>query len=189
MEVEMFDVTETNAAGVADCSEEQKQLIEKLGLRGQTSIFDSSKDGSAKPYRQMTQVEFFVYSRCFPRTVKLEDFNDHVIPLRVLQAAALCKERGWFEQLWVMMQEVGKDDPVLVGSSSRHSISDGHLIARWGDALLPFDQLAKQARARFRDEVQANANEQISKIQQQIEQVNDPATDLATLARMRQVFW
>lgn len=128
---------------------ETATLIEELGLNGQTKLIGGT-DIKPFPYRIMTAEEFKVFQLLFPIMTKLEDYSSDLIPLRVLQVAAHCKSTGFLDKgLWIMHPEDARLDPILCGKTTIPGQQWGeriYLLARWGTALKPFNQLREQAK-------------------------------------------
>lgn len=162
MLVETYEVTELTADLKPECDAEALALIESLNLNGQMDLATRSDDGAAKrnPYRHMTREEALVYGLLLPKKTKIADYADGMIPLRVLQVAAHAKEH--FTELWVWSPASAADkDPLLVGMTkqpipgmpSHYTRDTEWLLARWGDVLLPFPELIKQAAVRAREKI------------------------------------
>ncbi len=150
MQVETYEQTEMTSAG-PECDAEAIALIESLGLTGQQELI-TRPDGDAvrNPYRLMTEEELCVYSLLMPKHVEISKYSDGPIPLRVLQVAAHARDLG-LPVLRVWCPATGpKDDPILVAREHDYT-SKIWLLARWGDALLPMEELAKKAAALARD--------------------------------------
>ncbi len=150
MLVETYELEEVKGEAeqmVAD--HEAIELIEKLGLEGQKSL--SNKDTTTRmPYPEMTGDQEFVYSTLFPTKTDVENYSAGIIPIRVLQVVAFLKQNNFFKKIRIWHSTGRKDkDPVLVGygidpdASWRDKL---FLLARWGDALLPFEELMRQAK-------------------------------------------
>jgi hypothetical protein len=137
--------------------EEALLLIDQLNLTGQQSlvkdvVVDDEVVVKRNPYRKMTGEEAAIFNTLLPRHVKLTDYNDGPIPLRVLQVAAHAKEL--FDELQVYCpSDPRAPDPLLVGIMGGRSYADNplsggeiFLLARWGEILEPLDDLRKKAR-------------------------------------------
>lgn len=141
-EVELVDQDEMQQLATDG---ETSMLIESLGLEGQKSLTNKEK-GTVTPYRVVSAEERFVFRTLFPNQTKVESYKDGPLPLRVLQVIAHVRElnipdMGYFE---VWHPNVGIDDPVLVARKSSY-YDPVYLLARWGNALLPFETLKAQA--------------------------------------------
>lgn len=172
MQVETYEVTETNPeTGLAEFEPEALALIEALGLEGQkertrTRALEGGESVTTIcPYREMTAEEQRVYGYLFAKEMPIEKYDRGPIPLRVLQVAALAQREGWFDRLEVWCPESAQDkDPLLVGVSGPHG-GTKHILARWGDALAPFDELVALARKRWVEEARANLTEKLATVE------------------------
>lgn len=148
MKVETYETAVLDNSPNALVAEgEMLELIKSLGLEGQLAIakpVEGDASTSLCPYRVMTKREMKVYGLCFPRKTALKDYKDSLIPLRVLQVAAHAKE--WFPKIMVWHPEPGKPDPLLVGYTGESWNAEPFLLARWGDALDPFETLVEKAK-------------------------------------------
>jgi len=152
MQVETYEATETTVDG-AECTQDAVQLMRELELDGQLKRLEQS-NGVANPYRKMTAEEAFVYQRVCPKRTRLNEYDSGWVPLRVLQVAA--HARTMFTTLLVLHPEDVRIDPVLVGTSTKynalHTRDDDHILARWGEVLLPLAELRAKAIADWRHE-------------------------------------
>lgn len=156
MQVETFEVISIDEQGGQiineEVNEEALALIERLGLKGQMQLIRESEAGEEQvvtrvPYRAMTAEEGAVYRACFPETSALEKFRQSAIPLRVLQVAA--HAAPMFELLEVWHPKEDRDDPLLVGVRKDPEATyrrQQFVLARWGEALVPFEELRTRAR-------------------------------------------
>ena len=167
MEVETYEVTEATTEGKDsfEVEAEAASLIEELGLEGQKGLLAPDPDpdvktGTRVPYKKMTQQEVKVYSTLYPQRVDVEKYNDGPIPVRVLQVVA--HARGMFEKLQVWGPQVMDPDPVLVGVNGSYYSGDMFLLARWGDALAPFEELYQRAFESLKTEWVDKAQEVVS---------------------------
>lgn len=156
MEVETFEQTELLAGKEeVECTQEQIDLINQLGLEGQKKLINKDEETDEEnvcPYRLMTDREQSIYEKLFSRKIKLEEYSAGPIPLRVLQVAAHAKTLPdviigvsvWYEPT------TADKDPLLVGNTAKWN--EFFLLARWGDALRPFEELAKEAGRRIKQE-------------------------------------
>lgn len=151
-EVEPVDQSEMQALAAEG---EALQLIESLELEGQKSLVNQ-ETGTIVPYRFITAQERFVFKTLFPQETKLQNYKDGPIPLRVLQVAAHVKSlnRDDMAYLQVWYPKQGIDDPVLIARPDYYK-DPIYLIARWGQALKPLDELMKKAVAEQKVRVKA----------------------------------
>lgn len=144
MNVETFEVEELLADGSTEDQEKAKDLTSSLALEGQKKFFES-KDRF--PYRKMTRQEAQVYGLICPSRTALSKYEDSPIPLRVLQVAAHAKGLGFFDELVVMHPASAvQDDPLLVGRKGTEWSGEFYILARWGNILLPFQELMQRAK-------------------------------------------
>lgn len=181
MQIETYEIEEIKSeVGTLAADHESLELIEKLGLEGQKRL--SNKETVTRmPYPQMTDDQDFVYSTLFPEKSKVERYSSGIIPIRILQVISFLKENNFFEKIEIWHSSTRKDkDPVLVGYAKNLETTwrdDTFLIARWGDALLPFEELMKQAKSIAFNNLKHKANEAYLKcktVMATIECVKDP---------------
>lgn len=167
MEVETYEAIEMTYDGTVECEAEALELIESLNLEGQKSLVKKDVSGTVarSPYRKMTQEELIVYQAILPRRVKLPNYSDGPIPLRVLQVAAHASELFKSLEVWCP-QNVKDPDPLLVGLKGEHYWQpDFHILARWGEVLEPFNALADKASVMVRNARKNGLHEIIAKCQ------------------------
>lgn len=148
MQVETYEALEYETGEQApEMEAEAIEIIELLGLEGQRKLLAGEGETQTRaPYRKLTAQEKRVYSVLCPESSSLEDFDACPIPLRVLQVAAHARELYDEVVVWCPRTEVD-NDPVLIGRNSTGYYShDEFLLARWGEVLLPFDELVEVAK-------------------------------------------
>lgn len=157
MEIETFELVERDEDGTLECCEEQKAMIEKLGLEGQQSLLSGDDNsGPVNPYPQATAEQVAVYKSVFPKEISVETYDRGPMPLRVLQvlehARTIFPDNCKF-QVWCPISPLDLD-PVLV---ARINHSTYHLLARWGEALTPYSDLFKKAVEKVRENFRLKA--------------------------------
>ena len=150
MQVETFEQTEVDCDGTVEKDAEVLALISSLALEGQGKLL--SVDGKKRvPYREMSKREVFVYSQVFPSKEPAHQYQAGPIPLRALQVLAHAHDLVIFKKLEVW-HNANLKDPVLVAFKEPYG-SIPFILARWGEALVPFAELEKlacnMARAKF----------------------------------------
>lgn len=169
MEIQTYEVTEATTEGrdSFEIEEAAKALIEELGLEGQQELLREPDDSGVStriPYQKMTATERAVYSTLYPQRDSPEKYSSGPIPLRVLQVVA--HARTLFDHLEIWGPAEYDPDPVLVGiNGSTYNPTDVFLLARWGDALAPFDELRERAHAEIERKFTAKAEEVIQECQ------------------------
>lgn len=158
MQVETYEVNEVQHDGrPAEDPSEALAIVEALGLEGQSKFYaEDAENGSVKtiPFRLLTEEENRVYSILMPKRVTLAKYADGMIPTRVLMVAALAKEMFDELRVWCPL-DAREKDPILLGVERTGGFPAErlYLLARWGEELLPFDQLAEKASKVARDRV------------------------------------
>lgn len=155
MEIETFEVLETGPDGPIDNPEEYAELVTELDLAGQRSLLEASGEGDVFPYRKMTADERRIYELLMPSETDAVAFTESAIPVRVLQVLAHAKaltdknEEPFFKEFIIMHpNNADVKDPVLYGKHFYGSSSyefHRYILARWGSALAPLSELAKEA--------------------------------------------
>ncbi len=163
MLVETYEVSEVDSEGVVECEAEAVELIEKLGLEGQKSLFSKNAEKPIRsPYRKMTKEEVNIYKAIFPEETELKKFSDEPIPVRVLQVAAHATQI--YDNVYVWHSKNGDiPDPVLVGKNGSYSSTEFYILARWGTALASFAELTKIGVKIMRENAADQINEIIEK--------------------------
>lgn len=194
MQVETYEIEDASSEASAMANDAAAlELIEKLGLTGQSSLLN--KDTVTRvPYRAMERTEMIVYKALCDEDVKLENYSADAIPVRVLQVAAHAKETGMFNDLRVWYpKEARIDDPVLVGiirtklypnepqyeSLTRDTF---YILARWGKTLLSLEKLEETAVKMCRNRRLNQLRKIATEVQTAIKIAED-TTDLETLAK------
>src|SRR5205085_1051097 len=132
-----------------DKKNEWEEKIMSLGLEGQLKLTNNSEKNSASPYTHMNQHMINVFEILCPTKVAVQAYDKTQIPIDVLSHIALCKQEGYFQKLEVWYDNM-HPDPIVVGYvTTSWSSPIIHLIARWGDEIIPFEQLVEKAVRRF----------------------------------------
>lgn len=137
-------------------SEEWLKVCAELGLHEQLRRAGTiEKVGN--PYMKVDPRSERVYTMLCPAKEVYTKYSNSTIPLDILQEINRCVKNGWFNKIEVWYDDKSPD-PFVVGHIYRNGSewnSDKFLIARWGDELLPFEQLLAKAVSRFRDAYKA----------------------------------
>lgn len=145
MKVETYEIDEVRP----DCQDDKTELLalaEQLGLKGQRKLL-STETVTTFPYRVMTEEEDRVYSTLLGAKVELAEFQESVIPIRVMQVAAHASEYEQTRHLVVWFSRSDKD-PLLVGQKGPYE-GPHFLLARWGDVLDSMAILKEKAFAKL----------------------------------------
>lgn len=128
--------------------QEWEEKINALGLEGQQKLTKNSPKDSASPYTFMNEQMKLVFTTLCPTKALVEKYDKSVIPIEVLSHIALCKQENYFKKLEIWYDNKSPD-PVVVGHLTDSYSSPLHLIARWGDEIIPYEQLVEKAVRRY----------------------------------------
>lgn len=134
-------------------------VAERLGLVGQLAVSSGFK------YRTPSEEQLLVYSTLFPKKVRVEQYADEPIPLRVLDVLERAKASGLFEYFCVWCPETRAADPVLVGHTTDPRgtwFGSDILLARWGSSLDEWPAMLKAARDKIVEKVRREAEEALA---------------------------
>lgn len=160
MNVETYEVAEIKQ----DCQDDKNELralSEKLGLTGQTKLL-SDAVVTTFPYRKMTQEEDRVYGVMLTGRCRIDQFEESVIPLRVMQVAAHAAQFTETQHMKVWYCP-SSPDPILVGSTGEYS-GPTFILARWGDVLDSFHIVKQKALAKLITKAKNEIAEKVQKV-------------------------
>lgn len=166
MLVETYEIEEctTGDQTPIEVESEAEHLIGELGLKGQEQLLVVDDEGDAHriPYQRMSQEEMKVYKTLYPETDDHTEYSSGPFPLRVLQVIA--HGRTLFDSMAVWYPQTSDPDPVLVGWLADDSGGDTpFMLARWGDAIEPFEVLYERAVETVSTTWKANAEDVASR--------------------------
>lgn len=145
MKIETYEIEEvTGELDNMAADSEALELCRKMGLDQQLSMADTTSD-TRFPYPKMTTQEALIYGILCPVKTPLEKYNASIIPLRVLQVAAFCREHPLVKRMEIWHPAVVRNDPVLVAWDSAYA-GQSFILARWGNVLEPLEKLIEMAR-------------------------------------------
>lgn len=183
MQVETYEIEELKGSEATTMAADSEaiELAQKLGLEGQLSLCNT-ETATRNPYKTMTALENLVYGTIFRSTTKVENYRSGIIPLRVLQVIAHCRENQLFHHLEIWHPTDRKEtDPILVGHLTANPWDTGNgvfLLARWGDCLLPFEQLAEKAKVIWKSKMRQELTEAVARAKICLEQVETKAEEV-----------
>lgn len=159
---------------------EWKALVEELGLEGQAKLI-AKREGTdvnkkASPYIHLNKKYANIFSVLCPEVVDYKKYDKTTIPREVLKEIALCEKEGYFDAIKIWYDDASPD-PFVVGY-----IKDGsynyirHLIARFGDELLPFEVLEEKAYNRIKKTLKADLENALSAIDTHVSKLVSPST-------------
>lgn len=128
---------------------EWEQLCNGLDLKQQLNKV-GKVEGIANPYTKLDPRTERVYEMLCPQKEIYNNYKASTLPIEVLREINRCKENGWFSLIAVWYDNQSPD-PFLIGYDGKKNDANKFLIARWGDELLPFEQLLHKAINRYRE--------------------------------------
>ncbi len=144
MQVETYEIEElVTGRDATEVEEEALLLIEQLDLGGQRTLITTDEDDGTRariPYPKLSDHEQAVYHTRFPVAVDVAGYDVGIIPVRVLQVVAHAREQ--FDLIQVWHNKAIDPDPLLIGILKHEPF----LLARWGEALVPFSRIVEEAR-------------------------------------------
>lgn len=131
-----------------DKLDEWKKKCEELGLDSQIAL--ASPEKSPIPFEHMNTVAVRVYETLCPAKVEFKRYQKTAIPLEVLALIQLSVNENYFDEIQIWYDDKSPD-PLAVGIKKNGSSwnHDFYTIARWGDALKPFEKLKDLAIKRY----------------------------------------
>jgi len=139
--------------GNLEVTEEWKQLAESLGMEGQLKLIKPKSEGATdknpSPYIHMNKKMERVFAILCPEVVDYKKYDKSTIPREVLKEIALAEKEQYFNAIKIWYDDASPD-PLVVGyikTSSYEYVK--HMIARFGDELLPFEELEIKATNRL----------------------------------------
>lgn len=129
-------------------AEEWSLICSELGLDKQLQKAGKiEKVGN--PYQKVDPRSERVFTMLCPVKVPFKEYEAGTLPLEVIQEIQRCQHNAWFYKIEVWYDDKSPD-PFLIGYDSKEWNANKFLIARWGDELLPFEQLVSKAIDRFK---------------------------------------
>jgi hypothetical protein len=162
MKVETYEQNEIKE----ECQDEKTALLElsqKLGLSGQQGLL-AEPTKTTFPYRRMNKLEERVYGVLLINKTELKNYDEGIVPLRVLQVAAHASEFSTCAYLEVWTNTAIKD-PILVGRKERYG-NENFILARWGEMLESMNVLKERAKEMLGPSLRIKISEIISKAQE-----------------------
>ena len=159
---------------------EWKQLAEELGMEGQLKLIapklEGGTDKNPSPYIHMNKKAERVFAVLCPEVVNYKKYDKSTIPREVLKEIALAEKEQYFEKICIWYDDASPD-PLVVGYIKDGSYSYiKHMIARFGDEVLPFEVLESKAIARMKKRMTDKLNAAINSIDITIDEFFNPKT-------------
>lgn len=161
----------------AEQNEQWKTLAAELKMEGQlsTTIRKNEDEGAANPYMRINKRWLKIFKTICPDKSDYLNYSFSTIPLDGLAEIALCLQQKYFDKIEIWFDNVEKD-PLIVGINNGKWSSDSkhYLVGRFGDEVLPLEQLEQKAISRLHSALQTK----ISKVQKTlIESVHEYLDD------------
>lgn len=141
---------------------EWEEKIMNLGLEGQLKLTKNSPKNAASPYTFMNEQMKLVFTTLCPTRAEVEKYDKSMIPIDVLSHVALCKQEGYFKKMEIWYDNKSPD-PILVGHITKEYSSPLHIIARWGDEIVPYELLVEKAIRRYTEAFKLAVKDTMSK--------------------------
>lgn len=163
-----------------EVEEEWLALVEELGLEGQSKLV-SKREGTevnkkASPYIHLNKKYANIFSILCPEVVDYKKYDKTTIPREVLKEIALCEKEGYFDAIKIWYDD-SSPDPLVVGY-----IKDGsyntirHIIARFGDEVLPFEMLEEKAEIRLKKNIKAQLENALNGLDSKVYSLLNPSS-------------
>lgn len=181
MAVEIYLEPElSEMVGSPEVTEEWKQLAEELGMEGQLKLIKPKSEGGSdknpSPYIHMNKKAERVFAVLCPEVVDYKKYDKSTIPREVLKEIALAEKEQYFDKICIWYDDASPD-PVVVGYI-KHGSYDyiKHMIARFGDEILPFEVLESKAIARMKKRMSDKLNAALNGIDMTLDEYFNPKT-------------
>lgn len=177
--VEVFIEPELQELEHPTVAQEWFEICSELGLQSQLRLADRSEDKKAPPYMYVDPKTGAIIKTLCPVQIEYKKYKASTIPLDVLKEIHKCEKNNWYREIAICYDDKSPD-PFVVGFThdSDKWRSDIHLIARWGNELLPFEQLEHKALERVKAGATAAARELKQKMDTALENMDEFAKDL-----------
>lgn len=156
---------------------EWKQLAEELGMEGQLKLIAPKSEGNGdknpSPYIHMNKKAERVFAVLCPEVISYKKYDKTTIPREVLKEIALAEKERYFDKICIWYDDASPD-PLVVGYIKDGSSYIRHLIARFGDEILPFEVLETKALARMKKRMTDKLTAAINGIDSTIDEYFNP---------------
>lgn len=161
--------------------EKWNNMVEELGLQGQTQI--ANKEASPVPFLHMKQTLVKTFSELCPRKVGFKTYSVAPIPVEILDLLALSVRENYFDKIEIWYDDK-TPDPVAIGfrydtDEQRQKgytwQMEKYLIGKWGDVKRPFSELIQLAKDRFLVRKKHEYTQQIKDYTRRLEDLENEA--------------
>lgn len=165
--------------GSKEVTAEWKQLAEELGMEGQLKLItpktSSENDKNPSPYIHMNKKAENVFAILCPEVVDYKKYDKSTIPRDVLKEIALAEKQQFFDKICIWYDDVSPD-PLVVGYIKVGTYEYvKHMIARFGDEILPFEVLERKAIDRLKKRITDKLKAALAGIDSKVDGFFNPA--------------
>ena len=145
VQIETYEVEDAEWAGDEIDKEAYVALAEKIGAKKQVELVETE---GAIPFQRMSDAVKNTWIAFCPSRHGIDAYAEAMIPMRVMKLAEHCIDKGYFEKIEIWAESETNPDPVMVGIAE--GLSRGYyLIARWGESLMSWPEIVKEAREKW----------------------------------------
>lgn len=164
--------------GSVEVTEEWKQLAEELGMEGQLKLIapksGEESDKNPSPYIHMNAKAERVFAILCPEVVDYKKYDKSTIPRDVLREIALAEKEKFFDKICIWYDDASPD-PLVVGYIKVGTYEYvKHMIARFGDELLPFEELERKSINRLKKRMTDKLKSALSGIDSTVDEFFNP---------------
>jgi len=164
--------------GSVEVTEEWKQLAEELGMEGQLKLIapksGEESDKNPSPYIHMNAKAERVFAILCPEVVDYKKYDKSTVPRQVLREIALAEKEQFFDKICIWYDDASPD-PLVVGYIKMGNYEYvKHMIARFGDELLPFEELERKSINRLKKRMTDKLKSSLSAIDSTVDEFFNP---------------
>jgi hypothetical protein len=164
--------------GSVEVTEEWKQLAEELGMEGQLKLITpksgEESDKNPSPYIHMNAKAERVFAILCPEVVDYKKYDKSTIPRDVLREIAMAERLKFFDKICIWYDDASPD-PLVVGYIKVGNYEYvKHMIARFGDELLPFEELERKSINRLKKRMTDKLKSSLSAIDSTVDEFFNP---------------
>ena len=164
--------------GSVEVTEEWKQLAEELGMEGQLRLVTPKSEGeenkNPSPYIHMNAKAERVFAILCPEVVDYKKYDKSTIPRDVLREIALAEKEKFFDKICIWYDDASPD-PLVVGYIKMGGYDYvKHMIARFGDEILPFEELERKSINRLKKRMTDKLKSALAGIDSKVDEFFNP---------------
>lgn len=165
--------------GSEEVTAEWKQLAEELGMEGQLKLITPKSgeevDKNPSPYIHMNKKAENVFAILCPEVVDYKKYGKSTIPRDVMKEIAFAEKLQCFDKICIWYDDASPD-PLVVGYIKVAPYEYvKHMIARFGDEILPFEVLEKKAIERLKKRITDKLKATLTSIDTKVDNFFNPA--------------